>query len=170
MFDRPHQNGELQCLLEQLDSASQAAQARARKALAINDPTFAIFVIGTLYDHPEASERVRCQLIAILADSNWPQAIPRLIIALEDPLEHIRLMSARGLAKQGQEGLKALLHAIAFEPHEELFYRSAHHSLFLLQFHAPMRDRAVIESLLNVVVGPNPSLFAPAIAWEAIQG
>ena len=124
-------------------------------------------------------ERVKCQegidqkaassTITAPTENAAAGGIAEWIRALDSHQELVRESAARGLAILGATALRSLLHSIAFGQHETHFYRSAHHSLYFLQFHAPLRDRAILSSLLESMVGPNPALESPSLAQDIIQ-
>lgn len=121
------------------------------------------------YQNYRERDEVRRDFVSAVAQVLDLAVVPTLIAALEDTCADIRRIAARGLTRHGNHGLTALLAAIAFEQHSNGFYRSAHHALYILQFHAPLHDRQLITMLLSAVVGPAPAAVAPAIATQAIQ-
>ena len=122
------------------------------------------------YQRYKGNSDARREIVTALGESPEPAVVYTLIEALEDEIADIQQIAARGLGRHGCEGLAALLKAIAFERHSDNFYRAAHAALYLLQFHAPLRDRQTMSLLLLAMVGPEPAVRAPILACEAIPG
>ncbi len=108
----------------------------------------------------------RQEIVLALAETGDTSIVPTLIAALEDTNAETRRIAARGLARQGQYGLNALINSIACDQHGDSFYRSAHHALYMLQFHAPLHDRESLVSLLAAVITAEAAVLAPPIARE----
>lgn len=153
-------------LIHEIRSAKVSGPMNTQAAEASPNQTKLLRALAEQYCCAELEAEDRQQIVLTLAETGDMSIVPTLIAALEDANAETRRIAARGLARQGQPGLNALINSIASDRHGECFYRSAHHALYMLQFHAPLRDRESLASLLAAVVAAEAAVLAPPLARE----
>ena len=111
-------------------------------------------------------EHVRWEAAKVLAALKDPVSAPALVNALEDDDEDVRWLAAEGLVALGKTGLMAVLSGLIKCAGSTAFCQSAHHVLSGLSQEGSAK---AIAPVLVALTGPEPGVFAPSAAYDALM-
>ena len=135
----------------------------ARRALEAIGPAATPSLIPVL-DSPDPITRWEAaKALSALKD---PVSAPALVHALEDNDEDVRWLAAEGLIALGKTGSMAVLSGLIKRAGSTAFCRSAHH---VLSGRSQEGSAKAIAPVLVALTGPEPGVFAPAAAYDALM-
>jgi HEAT repeat protein len=111
-------------------------------------------------------EHVRWEAAKALSALKDPVSAPALVHALEDNDEDVRWLAAEGLIALGKTGSMAVLSGLIKRAGSTAFCRSAHH---VLSGRSQEGSAKAIAPVLVALTGPEPGVFAPAAAYDALM-